>query len=68
MPAYNAVSYICLVTSNVLTMNEVSHFLFDQEGAIEIFDETLSEASTLAVIEVASLEVNVAFTEAVLNS
>ena len=52
--------------SNVLTVNGVKHFFLNQEGTIEVLDKALSEASVLAVVEVPSLEVDVALAEAVL--
>ena len=55
-------------SSNILTVNVVKHFLLDQEGAVEILDETLSEACTLIIAEVAGLKIDVAFPKTVLNS
>jgi len=52
--------------SNVLTVNVVKHFFLNEEGTIEVLDKALSEASVLAVVEVPSLEVDVALAEAVL--
>jgi len=46
--------------SNVLTMNVVKHFFLNEEGTIEVLNEALSKASILAVVEVPSLEVDVA--------
>ena len=46
--------------SNVLTVHVVKHFFLNEEGTIEVLNEALSEASILAVVEVSSLEVDVA--------
>jgi hypothetical protein len=53
--------------SNVLTVHVVKHFFLNEEGTIEVLDEALSEAGVLTVVEVPSLEVDVALAEAVLN-
>ena len=53
--------------SNVLTVNVVKHFFLNEEGTIEVLDKALSKAGVLTIVEVPSLEVDVALAEAVLD-
>ena len=61
-------TYKMVAVSNALTVPVVQHFFLNEEGTIEVVDEALSEAHVLAVVEVPSVEVDVALAEAVLNS